>query len=985
MDGILGRLVYVPAQTENGIGEFRGSRAKGQTPHFQQITSFTQWCPPSRTKDFQPTSAKPNNSANSQRYWARRAYPGAFVGDEGIRSLLADEIFDAVQNSTQYSAATTASLLAIGEISDVRQLTKQVKGRPVLAVASGEAGEIIRFISLTREEWTWETEDVRVRLNTPNPRFGGEWCQDSAPITLIKFALDPRKHDPIRWLIVQKETSTTVCEPELRSIAEQVEGLGPGQLFANPLFTIRSDQTGGSSQSDVSFNPVSGREVPQIVIIDQSGCWSIWDITGRRGVRPKVLRPVLKMCGNIAIGPLSALPYSGASNELPHKIIWLAPQRHALQVKSHLRSPSPEPNEGEPRRSRLLLMCNTKAAYLHDVEARKPQPETQVLLPNSANRILELQPSPLGSSQGFVLTNTNLIWVACREDDNGKISLDILASSPHRRAGQDQDLRLDISPATSINGLKACFACIWSTKDNQVAIIWLINPEPGMPAQHHRELISLRTPPNFTSVGMLPVSRRVGAAAEVQGGSSSLAKAKTKFFQFLTLGYNLNVSGALCVWSEDLMRAVPPPDKRIGGSPASSAAKAAGPVGNERQGLLKMLGSAFVVPNGYVEYLGVGAAGHSKKAAVPTSGASRTRPRKPVQLLRLGSRMSAGEDLVSARLEHIPKDINFGFIRETVESWTQDRYMPRRSLLELIGPGRRLEELLRLASEWTNHRDVLERDDDIHALQEARNPFYGLGLDDSVERLEATFPDLPFRGDSELQRSRQRVLQRMAAEIILSAVGISAGLQRPAGSKTVVPVRRQPLEAVFSSSTNFRSSPPVHWSHMQSSQPPPQFLSSQPELPIISPAAEELDDPTIVHLRKYIAIEPPPAGTPAQTQISSHWDLGGDLTEIGWKPWKTEGVEEEVLQRKRKIEAKRKRAERLAAELFSEPAAVVSKKAATSQPVFMTSQPREPAPLVQSSSQMPWQVMSQVVPGAFGGRPSGKKKKKKEGKKGGFR
>ncbi|KAK0705232.1 RNA polymerase I-specific transcription-initiation factor-domain-containing protein [Lasiosphaeris hirsuta] len=975
LDGILGRLIYVPTQNENGVGEFRGSRAKGQTPRFQQVTSFKQWCPPSRTKGNQSTSTPSKNSVKQQKYWARQTYPDAFVGDECVRSLLTDGILESAQDSSQLSAAATASLLATGEITDIRDLGRRTKGHPALAVASGEAGEILRFISLTKEEWTWESEDVRVDLNTPNPRYRGEWCQDGLPITLIKFSLSPKKYDPIRWLVVQKQTSTTVCEPELRSLAEKVEGSGPAQLFANPLFTIRSDQTGGSSHSDVSLSLFSDREIPQLVIIDQTGCWSVWDITGRRGVRPQVLRPVMMMCGNIVTGLLSALPYNVASKELPHKVMWLAPRKPASRVKSRAGTPAPGYVEEEPQRLRLLLMCNSKAVYLYDVEGGESRPATRALLQNSANRILEVQPSPLADSQGLVLTNTNVIWVACREDSNGKMSLDILASSPHQRTGLDQDLRLDVSPATFIDGLKACFASVRSTKDNRVSIIWFISPQPGMPARYHRQLISLRIPFNFTSVGMLPVTRRVGTTAEAEGGYSALAKAKTRFFQLLTLGHDLKVSVALCVWSEGVRRAVPPPNKHIGSEPFRRSIR------------IMKRGGAFVVPDGYVEYMDFG---HGEKAGLPTLGVSKVRPRKPVRLSLLGSRISTSEDLILGRPEHVPKDINFGFIRETVEAWTRDRYMSRRSLLELIGPGRHLEELLRLASEWTNHRDVLEGDDDLHALQEVRNPFYGLDLDDSVERLEALFRGLPFQGEGELQQRRQRVLQRMAAEIILSAVGISAGQQRPAGSKPTNSVRRRPLETGITNPANFRSSPPVQWSPPQSSQPQPsQFLSSQPELPAINPAAEELDDPTIVHLRKYTPIEPPPTGPPAQTQISLHWDLGGDLTEIEWKPWKVEGAEEEVLRRKRKIEAKRKRAEQLAAKLFSEPLPVVSKKGATSQPVFMTSQPREPAPLVQSplvqsSSQIPWPAMSQVVPGAFGGRaPLGKKKK--DGKKGGFR
>lgn len=595
LDSTIGRLVYVPAQSTQDVGQLHWSHVRDETPYFQQVSDFTQWCGPSRppiaTKS-KSRKLRPWRVVRSQKNWLVKNHPEACFGDDETEALLGEEITASRAAPSAKTIPATASLLSTGEISDLRDEAHTVKGHRAVAMASGESGQLLRIVSLDKEEWTWESADVRVRLNRPNFRISGEWSHDGLPITLIKFAVDRRKYKPTRWLIVQNASSTTVFEPEINAVPSLTTGaavsLDSSNISPNPLFTIRSGQTSDSCHSDASaFFP--GGASPKLAIITQSGSWSLWDIQGRRMVRPKALKPVMIMNGRLTGG----LPR--AVDQGAQRILWLTVDRAAPREDGS-RSPSARSElsdtEGE-RRPPALLMCGGAFVCLFDPRTQQLQSVVGMITSNAAQRVLDMKSSRLDPSQAFILTNTAIFWVMVREKVGGMLTLKILASCTHRKDSADPTLRLDVSPAAYLGDRKACFACVRSAKNMQMSIVWFIQPGLGMPFQHHQDVLSFPAASGFTCMEVLPVQRHVGPDAAK--GHSLVAKPDLKFFEILVLGGNLDVNSALCAWLNDPHAKVTAPDVAMGSRPKKRLRK-------ERLKFLRLMSDAFVVPDGYMDH-----------------------------------------------------------------------------------------------------------------------------------------------------------------------------------------------------------------------------------------------------------------------------------------------------------------------------------------------------------------------------------------------
>ncbi|KAK0651285.1 RNA polymerase I-specific transcription initiation factor RRN6-like protein [Cercophora newfieldiana] len=960
-DGVFGRLTYGPAQGDQGIGELRTSRMKQDAPRFQQVTPFTQWFAPEKTDDLS-SDLPPWRLLKSQKNWLRRYYPEACLVDPETETLLADEVKNYSRPEAQLPPATTSSLLAKGEVTDLRGVEVSVKGLSAVAFASGKSGHILRIISLSREEWSWESEDIRGDFRKPDLTVSGEWCQDSQPICLIRFAMDKTRFSPIRWLMIQKPTMTVVCEPEVKIVPTQTTGLPGGvssaaQLSANPLFAIRSDHTGGSPQTNVSFKSFSDGHAPQLAIIDEAGQWSIWDIIGRRAARPKILRPVMKLRGNILRGPVEGISTKISQLQDQHNILWLSLDRDrgGFEMRDRSRSPSIMSEEPEAERPSLLLMCNSTVIHLFDVDTGRFLDATQKMVlyrPHTGSqKVLHVKRSPLHSSQAFILTSTMIFLVAAKETNTGKLSLDILAACPHRRDSKDPALRMHVSPTALVDTQRACFVCVRSPKDTQMAVAWFVNPEPGMPLRHYTEIVSLKEPPNFASMLWLRVNRRIAVGNQEQG--LEFMKSHVKYFQLLALGEDLSLNTALCASSEKLGLKISHPDRLIRQKKTRLLRK------RQRLKFLHVMENAFVVPDGYDERPWLAEA---KGVDEPFTEGESSEPavHRVANFKILGGRMAGKEDDIEIDREGAEP----GTIAHAIERETREGVMPRHSLLDLVGPEKSVDVLFRVASEWRTKKDELVTG----ILRPAPSGIRisGTELDELVAKLEDMFIE-PLKAEDPHIRE---TLRRMAAEIFLSEIGIAA---RPPVADTEMSDAGH-LDVASQRSTNWRSSPPLEASQEEPDLPT-QRRSEKP--------GEEA--PVSIHLREYAYMKPVTT-TKSQTMLQSHWDRGLEKGKIDWTPWKGEELDAAYVRRKKRAEKRRNKDEKLASRIHSEgPASTVI---AESQPIpiiqIHTSQPREAASFAgHTSSQMPptsQPVMSQIVSGPYGGRPQ--KKAKKKGKSG---
>ncbi|KAK4101450.1 hypothetical protein N658DRAFT_558939 [Parathielavia hyrcaniae] len=945
-DGIIGRLTYTPAQGDEGIGQIRRNRAKDETPRFKQVAPFTQWCETAKNPAYQPSDKSPFQVSRSQKHWLLERLPEAAIIHDAIDSLLFDEI-TASQPKKQPTPSDTPPLFSVGEVIDLRE-GESTKGHPVLAVASGVSGNVLRLISLPHEEWIWNEADIRVRLHAANPKLEGEWCQGGVPITLVKFALDQRKYDPIRWLLVSNGASTSVCEPELRTIPMPASSLSTNasgrsvvhQIVGNPLFAIPCERTGGSLQTDVCFTRHSEADTPQLAIIDQAGYWSLWEITGRRNARPKKLTPVLKMCGNTVSGYIPKLPSRSRAAPQPHRVLWLSVEQESLEPASHpagrRRSTSRQSCMSvdlapQPLR-RLLLLSRLRGMYLFDLAGMKLHPVSHLVLQQDTHRILGVAPSRLDPAQAFILTSTSLLWVAVKVTKDDALTLDILASCQHQKDVNDQTLRLDVSPGAYINGLEACFVCVRSLKDTAMAVFWFMSPQPNTPIRYHRDVISLNHPSRFTGLSVLPAGRRMGDEPTSEAGLA-MRKAQLRFFQLLTLGQDLDVHSALCAWSDEAGVTVPPPDTR----------EVIGENSNRRLRLLQSLTDAFAVPDEFDERAVFGKEGLAASPLERLKGGIQQRVDFGFVAQRLTAEDLGGEDGAVS-----PSGVDFGFIAEGIEREKREDYMPRRSLLGLAAPEMGGSGLLPVAREWDAQQEALHRRaGESHFVPEARRPMIDFGPDDLVERLRDLFvePQQSHNGPSDT--NRERVLENMAAEMFLSSIGVSS-----------VPQSWIPSESQLFSSLPFPSSPGL----MPLQPPLPSFRKAKGKAKK-EEEAEEQGDAVALRLRKYATLSVSPTAHGEPSLALSRWDLGADPDDITWKPGQDLEAEDAINRRRRKIEARRRKAERLSQRIFGDSSFTMDQSSQAVPTILSTdaSSQRQSLSLSRSQSQTQSQSRSQQL------------------------
>lgn len=545
-------------------------------PHFQQIIPFEQLSRPTRSV-LPESKSRPWRTARSQRNWLLKSHPETLFGNPDLASFLPREIRSL--KATPGAPPPVSPLLALGEISDLSNDTSIV-GQPAAAFAAGEGGHILQILPLAQEERSWDDESLAIRLSTAGPTEPGQWIDDGTPISKIKFAVDPRRHDQIRWILVQKVGSTTVLEPEVRKTPPKgghLGGLGPRgtlQISTNPLFTISADQTGGGSQSDVSFNPASDGAPPQLAIINTAGYWSIWDVTGNRASRPKLLRPVLRACGSIDSGLTPVLPLASHGNHSDHRVSWISrsergssawsrpsglfdESRDAAKVEGDLgRKPKVLTRSGD------ILVCNDTSVRVFDIAEEKFQAGLNVARLGKAERVLDVQMCPFDHSKAFVLTTTTLFWISNEPAGTAGIRLAVVISSPHHKKPNDGTLRLSVSPETDFGHTTACFACVYSSGDAQVSVFWFTRPTTEVAAQLCSLTVRLDSPVGLNSMTISSLPSLHVQEEGIVGDERASILSHAQFFQLFILGPDMGLEYSAVAWSSFPFGSVQPPTIR---------------------------------------------------------------------------------------------------------------------------------------------------------------------------------------------------------------------------------------------------------------------------------------------------------------------------------------------------------------------------------------------------------------------------------------
>ncbi|KAF4990489.1 hypothetical protein FDECE_14354 [Fusarium decemcellulare] len=603
--GHVGRLTYLPPEDETSqLGSLHTSRVTSEAPQFKVIGSSAELYPPSK-------SPAPEVSSNlwqerrTQRRWLLQAHPEAFMGNSALQGLLEENMnrFSKVEGE-----ASDRPLLSIGQMTNVSDPWR-VTGAPMLAVATGESGELLRLARVDESKWQWgHNKDTVLNLSVIDPDDVDEeviWSSDGLPISQVKFATSHTRYDVVRWLIVQKQTSTTILQPEYHKVPVSQTSTGDdgfqqrlSRIDPNSVATLSHKKTGGNAQVDVAFNPNSKGQQPQIAIMDECGYWTVWDVIGNKKNNTRLS---LQKCGHISEGLLSELPLITEFPAEKHGILFVG----TAKVDSFWDDATQDANEanGLAGRSSHLLLWNREKYETIDLESNMALPRLSILAQSKVkpDSILDIRVSPVDQNHIFVLTMRNLYWIdlfAPSRGEDASPKPTILAACPHIIDGEG--LRMTTCSASK-DRQDAAIVFTFSPSHRQIHTYWFErSKEKGLPEWHRQVLTfpheNAASQGNIQSLEIHPVQlTRKGDSAS--GLGSKYLDAGVHFYQGSMLTKDLGVRYCICASVKDQDMQITLPTGRVGRSKTDQAHRWR----KKRKQFLRQMGDAFVLPDGIAD------------------------------------------------------------------------------------------------------------------------------------------------------------------------------------------------------------------------------------------------------------------------------------------------------------------------------------------------------------------------------------------------
>lgn len=474
-------------------------------PALQQVLPFEELLPSTRSDIPLPPSSFQRK--RSQQRWLLKEHPEAFLGNLDLYSLVSEEtrLVDS-QNERSRVGAT----LAVGEIDDLRNSRfSHSAGSPAIAVASGEAGHVLRVYALKAEQWNWRNSVLPVGALQSSLR--GSWCKDGTAISKVHFATKLKQYDNIRWLIAQKDTSTTIFEPEIRAKAVRGADQKTGQqsgtsehIAMNAVVSLTASATAGNSHCDFSVNMGQDEDVPQLAIIDSLGNWSVWLITRDGHGRSRTTKAVLRKKGLWNL-PLH-IPLGGESGFLTPvpRIFWTSSaNRNMRDLHSDPPTQLGQPSQGlnsvyltgvhaAHTRYDKLAMCNSTQLQVLDPAERTNPSWLDYFRRDGADRPLDAQLFSGSPSHALVLTTDRLYLLDVTVPDFKATSTPkILISCPHFRHDHQDLLKMTVSPMRSSPGRTSALVLLYSTQSLRVSLFWFNLSHQDASAQLHHQVIQL--------------------------------------------------------------------------------------------------------------------------------------------------------------------------------------------------------------------------------------------------------------------------------------------------------------------------------------------------------------------------------------------------------------------------------------------------------------------------------------------------------------
>ncbi|PHH69859.1 hypothetical protein CDD80_6450 [Ophiocordyceps camponoti-rufipedis] len=571
-------------------------------PRFQTVGPPTQLYPTCRGPAPR-LSPKLWNRRRAQTRWLKRNYPEAFWGNTVFVGYLKEGL-----ERYQYAEETInrKPLLAVGSMVDLSN-KKHHGALPLLAVVTGRFGEGLRLARIQKSRWGWEDDqDVALHLDVVKPEMREEeslWKSNMLPITQVKAVsfLTPNKR--YRWLLVLKSNSVTILEPQYHAVPVEgglMDDLKRPQLSfvkPNPLYTLDSSRTGGNAHSDVSLNPCGPQGHPLLVIMDECGYWTTWNILGNSHVDKSTIRLTPYQCGHMMHGVLDMLPADPAYPAETHGVLHLhfEPSRPEDQ-KPHLR----HLDLNMP--SRYIMMWNAHDWDVLDLENNvglpKTQPKPELVLRERGrpDRILDVQRSSVNKAHLFVLTSRRLIWLKFVESDRARKSNIILHVAHIQK--ENEDMRLSVARARE-DDRDTSLVLTYSSKNKQLCVYWFGFSGKERQPEWKRH-VAVFPGPMAMSTGSEIQQLQVEAVKLVKtrerksaGPGSKYLENGVDFYQVNMLGGNLDVWLCVSAASRDPGLKISLPTPRVEWSEQQQQRL----IKRRRTDFFKHMADSFVVPD----------------------------------------------------------------------------------------------------------------------------------------------------------------------------------------------------------------------------------------------------------------------------------------------------------------------------------------------------------------------------------------------------
>lgn len=1045
--GHIGQISYDPDDEETGVGRLDFSRICEQRRSgnhsltvleswlttlpawiFQQCAPLVEWLPSTRTGVSLPSSTTFQRN-RSQKYWLLKTHPEAFFGNVNLPDLISQE--SAIHEATKESGRTR-SLLALGEINNLRDArSSRTTPWPIVAMTAGEGGHILEISSVRSDKWTWANYSFPV--GGIESRFHGSWRGDGSPITQLKFAAKPKRFDSMRWIIMQKETSTTIFEPELRAtpITSQTSMLGQQSttvehIAMNPIVTLTTTLTGGQSHCDFSMNMGSEGEAPHLAIVDGSGTWSIWLLDREGQGKHSKTRAVLQKIGSLdpplsthlrGVDRFSANSYSIAwVNRLKSSYEW-ARGESPSEESDHasfggLCNALLSDHGASSKRCNDLVVCNSTHLQVLSAADDKLAIWLDFTRRDRADALLSIHPFPGLYSHLLVLT-TDAVHLLNVGVDGEHITRppSILVSCRHYRSADRECLKMSVTRTSPTKD--EVLVILYSAQGYRLDLFSFTVHQDHGTARFHHQLLQLSqleahnggNNRGIESLMALPLQLR---SDRKDDATQDTKRKETQFFQILGLATDLSLVSTLLAQSQGALRMLPVEIKtnETGWSERRRSRFL-------RNKILHCSQRAFVVADADEDDAQPSLVQPLELAVKTQTIQLRYYLERLVEEINRGFFGEAGQDDAAGNRQD-----PFWPILSAAQDLNQVSHVPLRPILDFSSLWQPIS-MPKDEDQWELDLKQLDKHQQVQLFECGRQAAK-LGLMDLFEQLSINWSaKLPADGLKATQWEYMRLaLERMAAEVYLSARGVYMAPQttRDLAAKAALPVKdeidnERDLDETQSSQTGSQrafSTPRITPSNSRATS---EILDEKIERQEDDEQSQE--DAAVARLRMYlpsIKFTPPPKS--GLSRVLSLWpeQRGIDPAAYEYRSLDTDAdarARAARLKRERYEERKRRKAERRAqlgikmeevAESLSQlppPSSMRSSPLPTPQPEVRSSRFHSQTSGFGSQSQshsqsqsfgFPGQhTMSQPLPGAFASRKARLQKKVKPKRTLGFK